>query len=104
MLILSRHAGETIVISHDIKVTVLGVKGSQVRLGVEAPRGVPVDRLEIAVRKAGGPLPAPGREATAEQQSASCGSGEPLFANRTEQEWRQLLAAEAKEKATGEPS
>ena len=51
MLILTRRIGETIVIDDEIKVTVLGVKGNQVRLGVVAPKEIVVDREEIAQRK-----------------------------------------------------
>ena len=51
MLILTRKPGEVIRIGEGIEVVVLGVKGSQVRLGVKAPPQVPVDREEIAERK-----------------------------------------------------
>ena len=47
MLILTRRIGETLMIGDDIKVTVLGVKGNQVRVGVSAPRDVSVHREEI---------------------------------------------------------
>lgn len=47
MLILTRRVGETIVIQDDIEVIILGVKGNQVRLGIEAPPQIPVHRLEI---------------------------------------------------------
>jgi len=50
MLILTRRPQETLVVGDNIKVQVLGVKGGQVRLGVEAPREVPVYREEIWVR------------------------------------------------------
>ena len=50
MLILTRRPQETLVVGDNIKVQVLGVKGGQVRLGVEAPRDVPVYREEIWVR------------------------------------------------------
>lgn len=50
MLILTRRAGETLVIGDGIEITVLGTKGNQVRLGVKAPRDVPVHRAEIAER------------------------------------------------------
>jgi carbon storage regulator len=47
MLILTRRVSESPIIGRDITVTVLGVKGSQVRLGVNAPRTIPVHREEI---------------------------------------------------------
>ena len=47
MLILTRRVGETIVIGNDIEVKVLAVKGSQVRVGIAAPREVEVHREEI---------------------------------------------------------
>ncbi|MCK2123882.1 carbon storage regulator CsrA [Pseudomonas sp. PNPG3] len=50
MLILTRKVGETIVINDTIRVTVLRVKGGQVRLGIEAPKDVSVHRQEIQER------------------------------------------------------
>ena len=47
MLILTRRVGETLVIGDDVNVTVLGVRGNQVRLGVNAPKEVAVHREEI---------------------------------------------------------
>ena len=47
MLILTRRVGETVVVGDNISVTVLGFKGSQVRLGIEAPTDVSVHREEI---------------------------------------------------------
>jgi carbon storage regulator len=51
MLILTRRAGEGLRIGDDIEVTVMAVNGSQVRIGINAPRDVAVDREEIAERK-----------------------------------------------------
>ena len=50
MLILTRRVGETLRIGDDVSVTVLGVKGNQVRLGVDAPKDVAVHREEIYQR------------------------------------------------------
>jgi carbon storage regulator len=51
MLILTRRAGEALRIGDDIEVTVMAVSGSQVRIGIHAPREIAVDRAEIAERK-----------------------------------------------------
>lgn len=87
MLILTRRVGESILIGDDITVVVIEIKGGQVRLGVEAPQGVAIDRQEIRLRKEAGLHPAPTKTAV-----------EPLYANRTEAEWRQLLADEQRER------
>lgn len=47
MLILTRRIGEVLVIGDDVKITVLGVRGHQVRIGVDAPKNVAVHRKEI---------------------------------------------------------
>lgn len=50
MLILTRRVGESLIIGDDVNITVLGVKGNQVRLGVDAPKEVSVHREEIYQR------------------------------------------------------
>ena len=51
MLILTRRTGESLRIGNDVEVTVMAVNGSQVRIGIKAPRSIAVDRREIAERK-----------------------------------------------------
>ncbi|MBR7522730.1 carbon storage regulator CsrA [Pseudomonas juntendi] len=93
MLILTRRIGESIKISDNITVVVLGVKGSQVRLGIEAPEGVAVHREEIFERIQAG------LQQSAPENNPEPERSEPLYGNRTEAEWRQLLADEAEEQA-----
>jgi carbon storage regulator len=50
MLILTRRVGETLVVGDDVKITVLGINGSQVRIGVEAPKEIPIHREEIYMK------------------------------------------------------
>ena len=50
MLILTRRVGETLIIGDEVSVTVLAVKGNQIRIGVEAPKEVSIHREEIYQR------------------------------------------------------
>jgi carbon storage regulator len=58
LLILTRRVGETLMVGDDVTVTVLGVKGNQVRIGVKAPRSTAVHREEIynKLRNQGGSM------------------------------------------------
>jgi len=51
MLVLSRRIGEQIVIGGRVSVTIVEIKGGQVRLGVTAPESIPVDRYEVHLRR-----------------------------------------------------
>ena len=65
MLVLTRHANQSIMIGHDVVVTVLEVRGDQVRLGIRAPRHVDVHREEVfaALQKANQSAASPPAEA-----------------------------------------
>ena len=53
MLVLTRKSGQSIMIGDDIEVSVLAIMGDKVRIGIEAPRSVPVLRTEVYIEKEG---------------------------------------------------
>jgi carbon storage regulator len=77
MLILTRRVGETVMIGEDVAITVLRVKGNQVRLGVDAPKSVSVQREEIYQRMQNEAAPttegAPDTEPSRAQSGATSG-------------------------------
>tara|TARA_R110002111_G_scaffold138487_1_gene204141 strand:- start:420 stop:650 length:231 start_codon:yes stop_codon:yes gene_type:complete len=74
MLVLSRKKNESIVINNDIKIVVVEIRGDKVRLGVEAPREVPVHRREVyeAIQRAAQ------TEGSAQESDASSESDAPI--------------------------
>lgn len=70
MLILTRRVGESVVIGEDVTVTVLGVKGNQVRIGINAPKNVSVHREEIFERIKNGRGPGTDGATTTDDQNS----------------------------------
>jgi carbon storage regulator len=68
MLVLTRHCGEQLVIAGDIVVTVVAIEGNKIRLGVDAPKSIRVDRQEVHSRR------------MAEEAAASVNRGEAVAA------------------------
>lgn len=62
MLCLSRHPGEQIVIAGNIRITVVEIIGNRVKLGIEAPKSVRVDRQEVHEQRQYTRVPSPGRD------------------------------------------
>lgn len=68
MLVLSRKKNESIVINNDIVITVVEIRGDKVRLGIEAPKDVPVHRQEVYEAIHGTKMPAPATPVTAKPE------------------------------------
>ena len=73
MLVLSRRAGESIVLGDDVTVTILEVRGDVVRVGIDAPRSLKVHRAELLVQ-----LEASNREAASPSEDAVASLAEAL--------------------------
>ena len=91
MLILTRRVGETVMIGNDVTVTILGVKGNQVRVGVNAPRDVAVHREEIfeRIKREGqqdGPVEASSSTTTSTSRGAGRSSGNGYATNGADRE------------------
>lgn len=73
MLVLSRRVGESVVIGNDVVVTVLEVRGDVIRVGIEAPREVPVHRSEVhqAIAATRGNATPPGTTAPSDRPTAA---------------------------------
>src|SRR4051812_18670029 len=82
MLVLTRKKGERVMVGDDIVVTIIDVRGDGVRIGFDAPRGVPIQRAEVLTAV---------REANAEAAATSAASGDLLVG---------LLAKAAKQEGT----
>ena len=54
MLVLSRKAGQSLLVGSDIRITLVSVRGNQVKIAIDAPRELPVDRAELRSRKLSG--------------------------------------------------
>jgi len=77
MLILTRRIHETIVIADNVRITILGIKGNQVRVGVDAPKSVPVHREEIYQRI----------QREAQGNGAQNNAHEPTFGQQPKDDW-----------------
>lgn len=100
MLILTRRPVETIYIGDEVKVTVLGVVGNQVRFGIEAPRHIVIDRAEIHERKKRAALgnTNPGN---AEPQGTGRDPGYPRSANGNVVKEEEALAGDDRQPVDG---
>ncbi len=86
MLILTRRVGETLMIGDEVSVTVLGVKGNQVRVGIQAPKSVAVHREEIYKRiqrerehgQTDRPPPGPKQDTPPEQEQPEAEGSAPM--------------------------
>ena len=84
MLVLTRKTGEKIVIGDDITITILDVRGDGIRIGIDAPRGIKIQREEVLIAVAEANVAAAGADDSAEQALKSALGFPPGVADPTE--------------------
>ena len=89
MLVLSRKRNESIVINDNIKITVVDIRGDKVRLGITAPRDIPVHREEVYEAIYGRPCQIPLHNSSAQASAAQEGNDGPTSAEEESCEGRE---------------
>ena len=88
MLVLSRKLNETIIIDGDIRITVVGIRGNQVRLGIEAPDSVAILREEVCNRAGTDGRSAARAKTDAASETGVCRSTQIALRACTQRDWK----------------